>query len=232
MPVSALRFISPALRRTASTPRAASFARLELGVVAKSSNRSMGIASHMTLRIIAGELRGRKLRTVPGLATRPTADRTREAIFNILGPGTRGAHVLDLFAGTGAFGIEALSRGAVSAVFIEMGREAHAVLSRNIQGCGLAERAAVIRWDAARNLDCLRNRKAVFRLVFMDPPYGQGLVAPALSHLHAARCLARGARLVVEHGVGDPLPETGDAYRLQDLRRYGKTLVSFLSYVI
>jgi 16S rRNA (guanine966-N2)-methyltransferase len=186
----------------------------------------------MTLRIIAGELRGRKLSTVAGLATRPTADRTREAIFNILGPGIRGAHVLDLFAGTGAFGIEALSRGAASALFIEMGREALAVLERNIQACGLAERASLIRWDAARNLDCLRNREPVFRLIFLDPPYRQGLVAPALSHLHAARCLAEGARLVVEHGVEDPLPELGGAYLLQDRRRYGKTLVSFLSYVI
>lgn len=184
------------------------------------------------LRIIAGELKGRKLRTVAGLTTRPTTDRTREAIFNILGPGIRGAHVLDLFAGTGAFGIEALSRGAASTLFIENGREALAVLAGNIQVCGLAERAAAIRWDAARNLDCLRNREPLFRLVFLDPPYRQGLVAPALAHLHAARCLAQGARLVVEHGVEDPLPELRDAYLLQDERRYGKTLVSFLSYVI
>jgi 16S rRNA (guanine966-N2)-methyltransferase len=184
------------------------------------------------LRVIAGELRGRNLHTVAGLATRPTADRTREAIFNILGPGIRGAHVLDLFAGTGAFGIEALSRGAASALFIEMDRQALAVLARNIQGCGLAERAAAIRWDAARNLDCLRHRDPLFRLVFMDPPYRQSLVAPALSHLHSARCLAPSARLVVEHGRDDPLPEPGDAYLLHDQRRYGKTLVSFLAYVI
>lgn len=184
------------------------------------------------LRIIAGELKGRKLRTVAGLATRPTADRTREAIFNILGPGIRGAHVLDLFAGTGAFGIEALSRGAASALFIEMGREALAVLAGNIQACGLAERAAAVRWNAARNLDCLRNREPLSRLIFLDPPYRQGLAAPTLSHLHSACCLAEGARLVVEHGVDDPLPEPGAAYLLQDQRRYGKTLVSFLSYVI
>jgi 16S rRNA (guanine966-N2)-methyltransferase len=90
----------------------------------------------------------------------------------------------------------------------------------------------VIPWDAARNLDCLRNRHHWFRLAFMDPPYRQGLVAPALSHLHSARCLAQSARLVVEHGRDDPLPEPGDAYLLQDQRRYGKTLVSFLSYVL
>ena len=184
------------------------------------------------LRIIGGELKGRKLHTLPGLVTRPTANRTREAIFNILGVEAGGAHVLDLFAGSGAFGIEALSRGATAALFIETGREALAVLARNIHLCGLAERASVIRWNAARNLDCLRRREPLFRLIFLDPPYHHGLVAPALAHLHAARCMAQGARLVVEHGTQDPLPELRDAYVLEDQRRYGKTLVSFLSYVI
>jgi 16S rRNA (guanine966-N2)-methyltransferase len=186
----------------------------------------------MPLRIIGGELKGRKLRGVPGLATRPTADRTREAIFNILGPALHGAQVLDLFAGTGAFGIEAISRGAGGAVFIEVGREPFAVLTANILRCGLQDRALAIRWDAARNLNCLRNRESRFQIAFMDPPYHRPLVPPTLSNLHAARCLDNGARLVVEHGVEYPLPEAGPPYRLQDQRRYGKTLVSFLIYVI
>jgi 16S rRNA (guanine966-N2)-methyltransferase len=186
----------------------------------------------MSLRVIAGELRGRKLRTVPGLRTRPTADRTREAIFNILGSAVRGAHVLDVFAGTGAYGIEAVSRGAASALFIEIGREALGVLAANIEACSLAERVAVIRWDAGRNLNCLDHREPKFDLVFLDPPYRRGLVAPALSNLHAARSLANGSRLVVEHGADDPFPEPGTPYLLQDRRRYGKTLVSFLNYVI
>jgi 16S rRNA (guanine966-N2)-methyltransferase len=184
------------------------------------------------LRIIGGELKGRKLRTAPGGETRPTANRTREAIFNILGAEVRGAHTLDLFAGSGAFGIEALSRGAAAALFIETGREALAVLARNIQVCGVADRASVIRWNVARNLDCLRKREPRFGLIFLDPPYHHNLVAPPLTHLHAVRCLAQGARLVVEHGTQDPLPELGDAYLLTDQRRYGKTLVSFLAYVV
>ncbi len=186
----------------------------------------------MTLRIIAGELRGRRLRTIPGLKTRPTADRTREAVFNILGSAVCGAHVLDVFAGTGAFGLEAVSRGAASAFFIEIGREALGVLAVNIEACGLAERVSVIRWDAGRNLNCLNNRELKFDLVFLDPPYRRGLVAPALSNLYAARCLENGARLVVEHGADDPFPEPAAPYLLRDRRRYGKTLVSFLSYVI
>ena len=186
----------------------------------------------MTLRIIAGELRGRRLRTIPGLKTRPTADRTREAVFNILGIAVRGAHVLDVFAGTGAFGLEAVSRGAASALFIEIGREALGVLAANIQACGLSDRVAVIRWDAGRNLNCLSNHEPKFELVFIDPPYGRGLVMPALFNLHAAGCLRKGARLVVEHGAHDPFVEPGAPYLARDRRRYGKTLVSFLDYVI
>lgn len=186
----------------------------------------------MTLRVIAGELKGRKLRTTPGLKTRPTADRTREAVFNILGAAVRGAHVLDVFAGTGAFGIEAVSRGAASAVFIEIGRAALGALAGNIQACGLAERVAVLRWDAGRNLNCLNNREPKFNLIFLDPPYGRGLVRPALLNLHAAGCLENGACLVVEHGADDPFPEVGAFYPLRDRRRYGKTLVTFLNYVI
>jgi 16S rRNA (guanine966-N2)-methyltransferase len=186
----------------------------------------------MSLRVIAGELKGRRLRTVSGLRTRPTAERTREAIFNILGPTVRHAHVLDLFAGTGAYGIEALSRGAASALFIEVDREAHAVLVGNIQSCRMADQARVLRWNASRNLNCLRSHEPKFHLIFMDPPYGRGLVGPALSHLHHAQCLASGARLVIEHGHDHPLPEPAWPYRLHDHRRYGRTLVSFLTYVL
>jgi len=186
----------------------------------------------MPLRVIAGELRGRRLRTVSGLRTRPTAERTREAIFNILGPAVCDAHVLDLFAGTGAFGIEALSRGAASALFIEVDREACAVLAENIQTCRLTDKTRVRRWNASRNLNCLRNHEPKFQLIFMDPPYGCGLLNPALSHLRHANCLADGARLVVEYDTADPPPEPEMPYRLQGQRRYGRTLVSFLTYVL
>jgi len=187
----------------------------------------------LPLRVIAGELRGRRLATVPGLKTRPTADRIRESVFNILGPTLGGLHVLDVFAGTGAFGIEALSRGAATACFVEIGRDALRILAGNLKVLGLVERATVLRCDAGRNLNCLRDRRPRFELVFMDPPYGLGLVGPALAHLHAADCLAAGARLVVEHAAEDILPElTGSGCRLNDQRRYGKTLVSFLAYML
>jgi 16S rRNA (guanine966-N2)-methyltransferase len=186
----------------------------------------------MPLRVIAGEIKGRRLRTVSGLRTRPTADRTREAIFNILGSTVRQANVLDLFAGSGAFGIEALSRGAASALFIEVDRKACAVLASNIQACQLSAKTRILRWNASRNLNCLRNHEPRFQLIFMDPPYGHGLVGPALSHLHHAECVMEGAQLVIEHDVNDALPEALTPYRVQDQRRYGRTLVSFLNYVL
>jgi 16S rRNA (guanine966-N2)-methyltransferase len=186
----------------------------------------------MPLRVIAGQLKGRRLRTVSGLRTRPTAERTREAIFNILGAAVHDTHVLDLFAGTGAFGIEALSRGAASALFIEVERAAGAVLAENIRTCGLTDQARIQRWDASRNLNCLRNHDPKFQLIFIDPPYGRGLVAPALSHLHLTACVADGARLVIEHDADDPLPEAAMPYRLDDQRRYGRTLVSFFVYML
>jgi len=186
----------------------------------------------MALRVIAGEFKGRRLRTIAGRRTRPTAGRTREAVFNILGPTVHRAHVLDLFAGTGAYGIEALSRGAASALFVEVDREACAVLNRNLQACGGIVPARVLRWNASRNLNCLRNHEPRFQLVFMDPPYGRGLVEPALVHLHHAQCLARNACLVIERCSDDPLLQPAGPYHLQDHRRYGRTLVSFLTYVL
>jgi 16S rRNA (guanine966-N2)-methyltransferase len=182
----------------------------------------------MALRIIAGELRGRRLSAVPGILTRPTADRTRESIFNILGNTVREAQVLDLFAGTGAYGIEALSRGAAAAVFVEIGRQALSALHGNLAACRLADRARVIRWDAGKNLNCLRAGCGPFRLVFMDPPYHAGLIEPALRHLADARCMAPGARIVVEHDEKEPLAAAAP-YVLDDRRRYGKTVVSFLA---
>jgi 16S rRNA (guanine966-N2)-methyltransferase len=143
----------------------------------------------------------------------------------------RHAHVLDLFAGTGAFGIEALSRGADFVLFIENGQEALAVLNRNIQSCRLADRARVLRWDAAANLNCLAHGDRKFHLVFMDPPYRAGMIAPALGHLADSRCLEDKARIVVEHAAGEAVGEAAP-FHLQDQRRYGKTLVSFLTCVL
>jgi len=186
----------------------------------------------MALRIIAGDFKGRKLRSVPGTKTRPTANRIREAIFNILAFQIRNACVLDLFAGTGAFGIEALSRSADKAVFVDIDNDSIAVLQANIKSVGLETRTKTIRWDPTKNLNCLPPLGISFSLVFMDPPYNKKMIEPTLSNLHLCRCLEKGARIMVEHSNREPLIADQAPFEIKDQRCYGKTLVTFLSYVI
>lgn len=169
---------------------------------------------------------------MPGEATRPTSDRVRESLFNILGASVREAVVLDLFAGTGALGIEALSRGAAFGVFIENARAPLGVIRRNLEACGLGGRSRILRWDASRNLNCLASAGARFDLVLMDPPYRFGRVAAVLGHLAAAGCLTDGAEVVVEQELRSHLTEPPEPFRIEDQRRYGKTVVSFLRYVL
>lgn len=184
------------------------------------------------MRIIGGKLKGRKLRAVRGTGTRPTSDRTREAIFNIIAFEARGARVLDLFAGTGALGIEAISRGAQSAVFIDISRQSVTVLRDNLANFSLENPNRVIRWDLTKNLNCLLSMPQAFDLVFLDPPYNKNLIIPALDHLHLSQALDNGARIIVEHSQLEPVEPDRLSFEIVDQRRYGKTLVSFLNYVV
>jgi 16S rRNA (guanine966-N2)-methyltransferase len=186
----------------------------------------------MSLRIISGRLRGKKLHTVRGMTVRPTADRLRESIFNILASRPRNAIVLDLFAGTGALGIEALSRGAEYAVFIDNSREALSVITRNIEASALSDRAKIIKWDIARNLDCIKSFTPAFNLVFIDPPYNRNQINPSLINLIKSESLAAGAWVVLEQAATETLEADPQAFAIDDQRKYGKTLVSFLSYVV
>lgn len=152
------------------------------------------------MRIVAGEWRGRKLAAPRGMAVRPTADRVREAIFSILGGRVAGADVLDLFAGTGALGLEALSRGAREAVFVESDPAAFAALRRNIAALG-AGGAEALPLDFRRAIGRLARAGRRFDLVFLDPPYGKGLSAAAAGGLARAGLLAPGASVVVEEAA-------------------------------
>ena len=186
----------------------------------------------MELRIITGEFKGKKLYSVRGKSIRPTADRTRESMFNILSHQVPGAMVLDLFAGTGALGIEALSRGAESAVFVDNSRESLSVIRRNVESCALDDRANIIKWNIEKNLNCLKAVKTGFDLVFIDPPYHRNLLKPTLFNLDQSNALKNGSCIVVEHASLEPIPTDLLTFELTDQRRYGKTLVSFLNYVI
>lgn len=186
----------------------------------------------MTIRIIGGELKGRKLITVSGIKTRPTADRVRESIFNILGDSVRGARILDLYAGTGAMGIEALSRGAEFALFADDHNAALSALEKNIKTCLLQNRVNTIKWNILKNLNFIRSYKNGFNLVFIDPPYNKNMIQPTLSNLATSQCLENNAQLTIEHSPLEPVPENLPGFKISSQRRYGKTLVSFLTYMV
>jgi 16S rRNA (guanine966-N2)-methyltransferase len=178
------------------------------------------------MRIIAGALKGRRLAPVQG-RIRPTAAKVRESVFNILGEAVLGVRVLDLFAGTGALGIEALSRGAQEAVFVEDHPGAVQVLRRNLEALGLGDRTTVWPLPGMAALKKLAGRGAPFDLAFLDPPYGGGEAEAALRALASLNLCRPGAQVVVEHSRRQDLPaECGPLRRLQ-VRRYGDTQVAF-----
>ena len=189
------------------------------------------------MRIVAGTFRGRALVAPKGHSTRPTSDRTREAVFNVLehapwSPGLAGLRVIDLFAGAGALGLEALSRGAAYCLFVETDEAARGAIRTNIaaidRGDGLFGLTRVHRRDATK----LGMRPAdgpPFDLAFLDPPYGRGLGERALAELAAGAWLASGAIAVVEHGLDDPAPATTTYERL-DQRTWGAARVEFLRF--
>ncbi len=179
------------------------------------------------MRIVAGEWRGRKLAAPAGLATRPTAERTREALFSILASRVGNftdLRVLDLFAGTGALGLEALSRGAGHATFIEQDRTALAPLRANIASLKAEARTTVLPTDATR----LGQARDKADLAFLDPPYGEGLADKALAALDRGGWLNPHALVSVETGADEPLSHP--AYTLETERRYGKALLRVLRY--
>ena len=180
------------------------------------------------MRIIGGRLKGRRLAGVKG-QIRPTADRVREAIFNILGPEVPGSLVMDLFAGTGALGIEALSRGAVAAVFVENQLTSLQVLRRNLSQCALSEVSRIIPLAAEKALPKLAAAGERFSLIFLDPPYGRGLAASTLLLLARKILLAPNGHVIVEHSRLENLTEQYQDLRRHDQRRYGATLISFYS---
>jgi len=184
------------------------------------------------MRIIGGNLKGKRLSSIRGNRIRPTADRIRESIFNILSGRVQGATVLDLFSGTGALAIEALSRGAAFAVLIDKYKKAFWVIEKNVRACGLEKGVKIIQWDITKNLKCIGGFRPAFDLVFMDPPYGRMTLAKTLRNLDRSDSLKKGTLLVVEHALLEPLDSELGRFSVTDQRKYGKTLVSFLTYML
>lgn len=180
------------------------------------------------MRVIAGMAKGRRLKSLPGSATRPITDRVKEALFDILGPRLEGAHFLDLFAGTGSVGIEALSRGAERAVFVEQGRKAVELIKENLALTGLTGRAQVIRQNVFRFIR--KGAVAPFDIVYLAPPQYRGLGAETLRALDSHQEILKPEGLIIAQMHPKEYQELRlETLGLQERRKYGSTLLCFYS---
>jgi 16S rRNA (guanine966-N2)-methyltransferase len=178
------------------------------------------------LRVISGTLKGKKLFSVKGRSLRPTSDRVRESVFDILQGIIEGRRVLDLFAGTGAMGIEALSRGALAAVFIENHPGSLDALRRNLAACRLEGVSEVLAKEAKEGLRFLEGRGGNFEFIFLDPPYGKGLARETVNKLAESALLKPATLIVAEHSPAEVVEGIFPLERV-DFRKYGSTRISF-----
>ena len=178
------------------------------------------------MRISGGDLRGRPLQSVKGKVIRPTSDLLRQAIFNVLGPGVRNARVLDLCAGTGAIGLEALSRGAAEATFVENDRRAVETLRSNLMRLDLTARAQVVASDVLLALRRLGARGDRFDYIFLDPPYAGSLAVDCIETLADGAILGENGALVTQALHTTPLPERAGVLRQTWRRRYGESCLA------
>lgn len=179
------------------------------------------------MRIISGNLKGRKLASFKGQYIRPTSDMVREAIFDILIVGWKGKEVLDLFAGTGGLGIETLSRGARRVVFVENHPQALLVLEKNIKALNLTGNCEVVRLRVEEGIKFIKRRVWKFDVAFIDPPYGKGLADSTLRLIAGSNILKENGVVVVEHHNKEILLDSYRRLQMGDQRRYGGTGVSF-----
>ena len=179
------------------------------------------------MRIVAGSVRGRTLKAPKRSdVIRPTADRVRESVFNVLGQWCEGLTVLDLFSGTGALAFEALSRGAARAVLVDSGKEAQQLATENGQALGFSTRIELLRLPADRGIAKLAARGDRFDLIFADPPYALNAMQKLLAQLSETPLLRPEGRLVIEHSKHEPAPASSGRFTQRDQRIFGETVVT------
>lgn len=171
------------------------------------------------MRVISGTARGRRLKELEGMETRPTTDRVKEGMFNVLQFDLEGRRVLDLFAGTGQLGIECLSRGAREVVFVDRRTDAVKLIRENLKVTDLADRAKVVSGDSMAYLKALKEK---FDIILLDPPYAAGLLEGVISHITRFDILSPHGIIVAEHPVELGMPAVQPPYRLHRTYRYGK----------
>lgn len=176
------------------------------------------------MRVIAGKARGTQLKTPEGMETRPTIDRVKEALFSIIQYDIPGTAVLDLFGGTGQLGIEALSRGALKAVFVDSREAACKIIRENLKRTGMAEQGRVVRGDY---LDYLEHCKEKYDIIFLDPPYAEIFLEKALNRITEIDILHSGGIIVAERPLGKELPFEFNGFTRSRDYKYGKVVLTF-----
>ncbi|MGM9925258.1 MAG: 16S rRNA (guanine(966)-N(2))-methyltransferase RsmD [Bacillus sp. (in: firmicutes)] len=181
------------------------------------------------MRVVSGECKGRPLKAVPGVSTRPTTDKVKESIFNMIGPYFEGGLALDLFAGSGGLGIEALSRGMERAIFVDREFKAVSTVRSNLEACHFTDRAEVYKNDSERALKALIKRGLAFDLILLDPPYKKQKLVSLLSIITENNLLAEGGVIVCEHSDDVDLPgQLGSLTRWKH-ETYGMITISIYS---
>lgn len=178
------------------------------------------------MRITGGNIKGSQLSSFKGLDIRPTSDKIRESIFNLLGQNMEGFNVLDLFAGTGSLGIEALSRGAIRAIFVDNSVKSIKIINKNLEKCDFLSLGLVMKKDLSRGLPKHQPfLERPFDLVFIDPPYGRGLIPPLLKQISEMKLISENGIVITESRKTDILPDQQNGLTLEDSRRYGETKI-------
>ncbi|MBU3142123.1 16S rRNA (guanine(966)-N(2))-methyltransferase RsmD [Clostridium sp. CF012] len=184
------------------------------------------------MRIISGSARGRKILSPVGMGTRPTLDRIKEAIFNIIQDRTRNAVVVDMFSGTGSLGLEAASRGAEKCYLIDMGDTTFEMLEKNVDNLKFNDKCICLKGDTYKYMQQFAQEKIVFDLIFIDPPYAKDMIPPAIEIIAANRLLSNDGLVVCKIDSSEEVYDGNSTIHLSDLRKYGNTTVLFYKYKV
>lgn len=182
------------------------------------------------MRIIAGSAKGRKLLSPVGMGTRPTLDRIKEAIFNIIQNKTRNAVVVDMFSGTGSLGLEAASRGATKCYLIDMGDTTFEMLQNNVDNLKFNDKCKCLKGDTYKYMKQFADEGIVFDLIFIDPPYAKDMIPPAIEIISTNSLLRKDGLIVCKIDSSEEIYEGNSIIHLSDSRKYGNTTVLFYEY--
>jgi 16S rRNA (guanine966-N2)-methyltransferase len=181
------------------------------------------------VRVVSGVHKGKPLKAVPGTSTRPTTDKVKEAIFNMIGPYFDGGIGLDLFAGSGGLGIEALSRGLDKVIFIDRDGKAIGIIRENISSCKLEQQSEIYRNDADRAIKALMKRDIVFDYVFLDPPYKKQQLVSLMEKMDESKLVTSNSIVVCEHSFDVELPQSVGNFTQKRHEKYGIIAVTIYS---